>query len=682
MWPLLQSSKEIVMKQIGRYSKFLFSIIFRRWSYYVSTLVYLLVLIAVLFLVSAVMKQPVSITLMYYGFNMMVVLAGAIVAAIYAVQLFRAGIDDGTELLITAKPIKRNEMLVGKCIVLATLILLLSLLSMCFGFLTYFTVDGYKTYTYVGGGVFLTTLLILLFFSGVALVFCLVTKKMGATLATIGTCFAFMLYCFADTILSSGPAKYVQNKNVDIKILNPVLNIENVQDDQYTYQVMNGAIARNKLTNTAISFYKNNNNQIVPANGDYLANLWHEALLGSSRYSMLVFDPIFQWSELMNLQNYIVDDYQAAYFYKFIFNQDTVTNGNLRFGKKPIDFNQFKNWSINVNQDVKIKYLLLENNDFNFSYGNQSFQVPSLIDKQLSWQLRLPTWTPWTPKDQLNEVGFGEPIQINNPHSWEKIDQFLFETQPSKPPKIAASKAIVDSYAQDFQTLISSNMLSNMNHPNTVSYVQSYLNQAVIASLNNPKILAAYQQYIQANDWDLELKNLNDLAEVFEILMNNPQDLIKQFLFVNKISLSILKQMQQAAYEYVVNYSTTNYQDPKYVHAMNLLELNSLIPTIVTSYSSFIMPYEVMQTLIQIGHGGHLNQELETLRQISKLVNLSMMRIDQPPLMGMNESNFATFNTVAVTPYLTLGGVLGVWFSLTAILLVIGTILYARKDFI
>lgn len=653
------------MKQVGRYSKFLFSIVFRRWSYYVATLIYLFVLCAILFLVSAVLKKPVSITLLYYGFTSMSILAGAITAAVYSTQLFRVGIDDGTELLITAKPIKRNEMLAGKCIVLFTLILILSIIGMCLGFLTYFTYEGQQNFTYIGAGVFITTFLVLLFFSGVTIVFCLITKKTGATLATIGTCFAFMVYSFVDTLLSKSPSTYVKNNHIDINPMSLVSNIEN-DKNKYKIDIYNGVIATNSITNTAIVDYKVGD-KLQKANTTYLADVWHRALIGSSRYSMMAIDPIFQWSSLTDLQNYLLDTYQSDIYYRYIFNDLNMTNRNLKFDKNQINFENYLNWNIPKLQDSSFtKFFLVKCQHPNLYYTNRTIPLPNLYVDNLSNTIYLPSFNPNNPNQDINL----EQYQISKT-KWSEINNILFDNNNQ-------ATSIIQKYIDSFEKLIQSNFLENTRRFTTLSALQAYINNAFVQSLNNPTIFNAIREYAN-NEFGVKLVNISDFNELLNLLKNDQQTLLENMLFFNKVTMNTIMQIQMIAFNYLKE--AQDYNDPIYANAMKILGIDSIVPSINTYYSTLIAPYTILEKLVELADK-KIDPSNPLFIQLMNFISFCFMDVSAPPFYGTSSYNLATFTTVKVIPYISLGGLLGVWFSLTFILLVIGIILYSRKDFI
>jgi ABC-type transport system involved in multi-copper enzyme maturation permease subunit len=66
---------------------------------------------------------------------------GALLAAVFSISVFHDYIEDGTELIITSKPITRIKMTFAKFSVVVTLVTIFCLISTIFGPIIYFCFD-------------------------------------------------------------------------------------------------------------------------------------------------------------------------------------------------------------------------------------------------------------------------------------------------------------------------------------------------------------------------------------------------------------------------------------------------------------------------------------------------------------------------------------------------------------
>ena len=109
--------------------KFSFSIVSKKISIYLSTLLYFLLVISCTTIVPAIAQiDPIQLFTMQTT-AMFLMLCVAIVASFIAIEIFRTSIDDGTELLTVSKPISRKEIVFAKLVIFLIYIIIISIIS-------------------------------------------------------------------------------------------------------------------------------------------------------------------------------------------------------------------------------------------------------------------------------------------------------------------------------------------------------------------------------------------------------------------------------------------------------------------------------------------------------------------------------------------------------------------------
>lgn len=244
-----------------------------------------------------------------YTFIYMIVLLFAVLSvATIAIQLFRAGIDDGSEIIIIAKPISRSSIVWGKLTVFLGLSLLISGIACFLSIFTLWTPYGGKV---IGDslilGSFLGTMVIYLLFGSIAIMLSLIVKKLGTILITVGLFCVLIVYGMVATFTITTPSKKLtDNENVGLQAVSLVQKSDKKNELNYQW----GSLAKNN--NQLIDAHylhqiEPNNQKITP--GNYLQTKWDEAINNQSYKGVMYTNFLYQfvnlyalnWSEQFNV---------------------------------------------------------------------------------------------------------------------------------------------------------------------------------------------------------------------------------------------------------------------------------------------------------------------------------------------------------------------------------------------
>ena len=281
------------------YVKFLFDTLLRKWSFYITTGFYLFLLCLIMYILPVVMNKDLIIVSKYTFIFMIVILFAVLSVSTIAIQLFRAGIDDGSEIIIIAKPISRSSIVWGKLFVFLSLSVLISGVASFLCCFTIWTNHGGKVIgDSVTLGAFLGTLIIYLIFGSIAVMLSLVVKKLGTILITVGLFCVLIVYGMVASFTITTPSKdLIENQGVDLKATSLV---QKNNDNSVKYQW--GAIAQNNgkiVTNKYLEETLGNNNSVNA--GDYLSTKWSKATNNVGFKAIMYTNFLYQFVNLYTL---------------------------------------------------------------------------------------------------------------------------------------------------------------------------------------------------------------------------------------------------------------------------------------------------------------------------------------------------------------------------------------------
>lgn len=265
----------------------------KKVSIYVSIFVYFLIIAAYTIIVPMLAdKAPIDLFNMATS-AMFLMFAVSVVSCYIAIEIFRTGIDDGTELLTVSKPISRKEIVTVKLIVFLIYILIISLVSLIISSFTYLNeLSSAQDSFNIMMGIFVGTLVSGIIFGSIATILSIYAKKISAMLITIGISFILMLVSMLMSFVITTPVQYIQDSGKSLVSINNV----NYDKDKKSINFNQGVVAVDSKNSTSVS-------------GGYLdpEAVWNEANQKSGYNKIVNFDFGYQISSIFTLSSVNTD---------------------------------------------------------------------------------------------------------------------------------------------------------------------------------------------------------------------------------------------------------------------------------------------------------------------------------------------------------------------------------------
>ncbi len=322
------------------YMNFLLKSVFKKKSVYISSFLVYFVMILQIYLMPTVLKLPIRTVSSSFLSYLFIIIVLIIQVAILTSQIFRAGIDDGTEILIVSKPISRVKIVWSKLIVFLTCVLISSTISMIIpAFLFAMEYGTPNPFPYCMG-LFCLSLIISLFFGAVTILACLTMKKTGASLTAVGVGCGLSVLTMINATVYTGPGVYTsQENNFSIWTINVETKDPEKLSTIATLRHLGKYIEGSKI-NDLLEYYKvKNPADVVPA-------IYDTALNHSMAKKVFYYDPVLQWLQLINLANFYQSKTNSSLEQlspSAIFSQTTISNAYLKF--KTISAEERASWS-------------------------------------------------------------------------------------------------------------------------------------------------------------------------------------------------------------------------------------------------------------------------------------------------------------------------------------------------
>lgn len=184
------------------YFIFAFNLIFRKWALYCSLVVYLLMVIAFVFVGPLISAYQPSYFLTTPLTSLILILVIAIISSFIAIEIFRTPIDDGTELLTISKPLHRSQIFFMKCLITGiigfSMSALGSFVSLSSLFLSFLNKDEFLFLIF---GIFFGTFLTFWFFACFSVFCSLFGKKILVLLVSSGLAFLLVVTSLLSSLI-------------------------------------------------------------------------------------------------------------------------------------------------------------------------------------------------------------------------------------------------------------------------------------------------------------------------------------------------------------------------------------------------------------------------------------------------------------------------------------------------
>ena len=306
----------------------------------------------------------------YKGVIMLVVLFVAILAITTTIQIFRTGIDDGTDLLILSKPTSRVEMMWSKMIVLIFINLIVSVIAT---FIVIWTIFSPYNSENISGDIiistFVGTTVNFLFWSSITITISILFRKFTAFILSIGFQAVLIVISIVSALVIKTPGTTMAN-DYNIRLNGLAVLSQPNSENQVSYDwgvVPVRGLKNSKVINENSKF----NGVTLKSTGtdmsNFIQNMWTYMDKHSNQTTSKVIDLDFQLSMLLSfIRNQTLDNMNANDILGQMFYQGGFpTSYNLTFSRSS---------KRKLPNDTSIEKINLSNNSFVLS-SNSSLEI-------------------------------------------------------------------------------------------------------------------------------------------------------------------------------------------------------------------------------------------------------------------------------------------------------------------
>ena len=637
--------------KIYHYSKFLFSILFRKWSFWITTGLFILLLTLFWYVFPIVLKVDIFEVSTYKGLVMLLVLFLAISTVTTTVQIFRTGIDDGTDLLVLSKPISRVEMMWSKLITLMLTNLFISCVA-CFIsiWIIFYPHDDQKIGANFILSTFVGTLINALFWSSVTIIFAILFKKFTAFVLVIGFQACLIVISLVCSLVIKSPNGVLLHDNhVSYSGLAVLSKQDANQDIEYDWGVVPVNVKKSTVINGDTKYKNQTLNQQGVNMSTLVKQIYNYGVQKSNDSVSRVIDLDFQLSMLLTfITNHNLEKMNAnsvisgteSILEKMVYNSGIPISYSLLFSNQP---------KRDVSSDQTIEKINLNGVDFVLS----SNRAMSLIPKDGSWGWNSNSFLP-------NEFGV-----FKHGFSNDSLVFPIYELNSEKTNFATKSFDNLDSFAQYY---FGSEQIEKIQ-----GYFNSYFNNAN-SNRKNVRARSYYETLmsiytIQKYGYDMKNKKGN----FKEKYINPMASLLIDFQYATYCAL---KQAIEEPIKY--NWMTS--------HSLELMK--SVLKIGPTDFLEFKVGN---QPFVNLNKANWFNEsdifvgsiddfkDYMTNNQTSKLVN-SMWYALRAPFVLVPSNNLESFATVAFVNSYNIEALTLCWTFVSLIILAVGMNVYLRKD--
>lgn len=281
---------------------------------YICSLMYFIVIFVIVFIIpkfgdlspNQILLNPIVICI--------VILVISILAALLGIILFKAPVDDGTELLIVSKPLSRLEILSTKIIIFLINSLILSILGSVFSLFVFLNKNTIiETNWFIVLGFFVGSFVSFCFFGFLSLIVCLFAKKILVFISVCGLAMVFFLITTLNSLMSSNPVKNMIHDGKEVRSSVWISDTRNNQPHISTLSHLytNYIEDNNENLSDAWSFAKARSNYYKNSYFDFGAQLgsffllidnvtYAEWLISSMNYFSTPYDIVYEKMDIVN----------------------------------------------------------------------------------------------------------------------------------------------------------------------------------------------------------------------------------------------------------------------------------------------------------------------------------------------------------------------------------------------
>lgn len=645
------------MKSYLRYSKFLISSLGKKWSIYLTSGLYILMLLVFLYVFPFIFHKSLLDMFKLKTVLIVFLLFGAIAAATLGTEIFKGGFDSGTELLISAKPITRTQNIWTKLAIFVIYSLLISLLTaILVSFTGFLPSNQYNSIGGIVAGYFCGTLISYFLWGGLAILIAAFSKRLVAIISVAFINAAILVLAIVCSLILTTPGQnFVEKQQLTLNSLCLFNNKESKnsnKEDNINYQWYTIASIKNQ-------------NQVKPilnnTNPYFMYEKWREANKKSNLNILQKINFDYQLASLFCLTN------PDVYLHKGVNSSiDWFTDGfnnkisywtlNIKKNKNPQDLpinkpkkyvgiypNKESQFIMSSRENVVLTnpFLKLTNHDYEHFYGksyfkkysgsstlskyitNNSFEVPTL-----NYSIGKENWTL---------------------HSFRSNEEFLKYFYSKE--FIKTNKSFIEKVK--YQPKFNNDLRKDLNY--------SSLYQSIIMSY-----------LVKKNNLDILHKNKTNISKV----LSEYTKMFDKFQYWTYIGLENLDKNPELLKELgsdgiasmldVLNLPINEYKD-------QTLNINNKIVTFVGSPAQLIYCLDP-QKLNEIK-----NKDTDTNKVIDSLIHNYWYETQ-------NQLSLVPTNYLSTASYVTLGSVYNnvalvlCWLGFSVLILFVGASMYIRKD--
>lgn len=483
---------------------FSFKLIGSKISIYVSIFIYCLIITAYTIIVPSVAnKAPIELFSLSTS-SMFLMFAISVVSCYVAIEIFRTGIDDGTELLTISKPISRKEIITVKLIIFLIYMFVIALISLIISSFVYLNELSLANDSLnIMLGIFVGTIVSGIIFGSIATILSIYVKKISAMLITVAISFILMLISMLMSFIITTPVQYISDSGKSLVSVNAV----NYNKNNKKVNFNQGVAA------------------IESSSGKYYnpEDVWKDALNRSGYNRAISFDFGYQISSVFTL-NSVNTDLQKVL--------KTLTALN-----QPVDLN-FSSYDLNNISNIECNYSL-NNVSFNenlYLSSNGSSSLTNIgSDVQNSFNGRVKYSNDDIEKMNKEVIG-GIDESGSQVKYW---DDAWTNYKASNAVTTSSTSSEVSSASEFVRNFFAKNPLS-ANSENTESLIKQ------INTIQYSSFISLLYKGVQINS-----KNNNGTSQI------SNEDTVKLELLGIDLSLSVPRLQNSIIFDYTVSDSTT-----------------------------------------------------------------------------------------------------------------------------
>lgn len=610
------------MREFASYLSYLTRTLLRSFYLYVSIFLYFLVLIFMIYILPVILDLQLIVVSRHIYFFVLIIFFAIFNVVSVSTIIFRQSIDDGSELILQSKPLRRTTLVYCKIMLFVIVSVVVACLSSAACIFASFTFYGGKEIARILSiNILLGTIVIYCCFGGISILICMFFKQITTIIATVSIFLVMMFYSMLANEIFMSVSKYL-NQHEKL-YLDPVSLV--LTDNKNNLSYHGGAVGSINVSKNYINsqiFNEIKPNADVSPN-QFLQYKWDTVEQKTNFIPYLYTNLVYQLAS-------IYTEPPESYLLQPFANLSYLLNSSNSFNLK-INFN-----SNGLDEQTKAQLITFNYNQNTYVLTNSTgvyFAKPSnLISKLIKTDIEN-----YYNNGPINYFTDQTPLPIgydifNNKVEWTTIG---YDT--------IALQQFIDQYFSDEHQLLIKYMNSIIDSTgktkmNPVSYYVSLFNTLTIQQFINDKQMTA-QNYTSKNN-------------------------IEKILSTTAIQLSKFQYLSSLCLQNSSSLSITEQQKALLANALMLVTDSQTNSNVI----ALAFPMSKITSILE-----------EIKNNPSKITNY--LYITSPLFSVIELDNLLTFNFVSVDSYYNMTELISGWIAVSAILLLFSIACYFRHDF-